>query len=354
MRVSKFLENVDKITKCAGIKDSPDVTIKSETASVADDVGEGLFATLQSYKSGNALMDLFWEKQKKAFTTSPKGMRWHPMMIRFAIYLRCQSSRAYESLRESGVLRLPNQATLRDYTNFIQPKSGFHAEAFQELKKVAKDLSSEKKNVCLLRDEMKVKSDLVYDRRSEQVIRFTNPETWTFDEDETKRIATHVLVFMVIGIISNIKISIGHFPTRSSTADELFLLLWKAVAYIEITCGLKFLRGEFLDYFSNWQASVTTRPGFTKQKRNKMVLSHQTIEGIVMKDPLEEHFGRHRGQGARNDNPTINQFSYQENQLRLQRSLAMTINPKGNTAGRTGEKRQPTVSESPIKNIKRH
>ncbi len=53
------------------------------------------------------------------------------MMIRFAIYLRCQSPRAYESLRESGVLRLPNQATLRDYTNFIQPKSGFQAEAFQ-------------------------------------------------------------------------------------------------------------------------------------------------------------------------------------------------------------------------------
>lgn len=54
-------------------------------------------------------------------------------MIRFAIYLRCQSPRAYESLKESGVLRLPNQATLRDYTNFIQPKSrsGSQAETFQ-------------------------------------------------------------------------------------------------------------------------------------------------------------------------------------------------------------------------------
>lgn len=29
MRVNKFLEAVDKITKCTGIKDSPDVTIKS-------------------------------------------------------------------------------------------------------------------------------------------------------------------------------------------------------------------------------------------------------------------------------------------------------------------------------------
>lgn len=44
---------------------------------------------------------------------------------------------------------------------------------------------------------------------------------------------------MVVGINSHIKMSIGHFPTRSSTADELFPLLWKAVAYLEITCGLK-------------------------------------------------------------------------------------------------------------------
>lgn len=33
--------------------------IKGETASVADDVGEGLFATLQSCKSGNTLMDRY-------------------------------------------------------------------------------------------------------------------------------------------------------------------------------------------------------------------------------------------------------------------------------------------------------
>lgn len=134
------------------------------------------------------------------------------MMIRFAIFLRCQSPRAYESLRESGVLKLPNQATLRDYTNFIQPHSGFQAEAFQvilskfitcmwnkgyqnislkckfktiwlkELKKIADNLPPEKKYVCLLHDEMKIKADLVYDRRSQQVIGFTNPETWSFDE----------------------------------------------------------------------------------------------------------------------------------------------------------------------------
>jgi hypothetical protein len=60
-----------------------------------------------------------------------KGMRWHPMMIRFAIFLQYQSSRAYTAIKESGVLRLPNKSTLRDYTNFVQPQSGFQTQAFE-------------------------------------------------------------------------------------------------------------------------------------------------------------------------------------------------------------------------------
>jgi hypothetical protein len=43
-------------------------------------------------------------------------------------------------------------------------------------------LPPEKRFVALLHDEMKIKSDLVYDRRSDQVIGFTNPDTWKFDE----------------------------------------------------------------------------------------------------------------------------------------------------------------------------
>ncbi|XP_062585102.1 uncharacterized protein LOC134246755 [Saccostrea cucullata] len=421
---------------------------------------------------------------------------------------------------------------------------------------MAKDLPPEKRYVALLHDEMKVKADLVYDKRSGQIIGFTNPETWTFNEDEVSKIATHVLVFMVVGINSHIKMSIGHFPTRTSTADELYPLFWRAVAYLEITCGLKvitstsdkaspnqrlyrlhrvgnepvvykaknefaedeerylyfisdvphlvktirnniskskpggtkylwnnnknilwshvtqlynddmarqlyrtkltydhvyltpsstmsvklavqvlsssvarvmeayygpqmsetatlfklvdrffdclngrslkesaftrkpdvapykslndprfqFLEHEFLQYFERWLQAVRARPGFTKAEQNKMFISFQTHEGIIMtvkafveatkyllqhnlpyvlsndfcQDPLEEHFGRHRRLGANQDNPTVHQFSYQENKLRLQRSLAFQFVPKGNT-GPQGQKRPVVVSNSPLK-----
>lgn len=32
------------------------------------------------------------------------------------------------------------------------------------------------------------------------------------------------------------------------------------------------------------------------------------LSQVFCQDPLEEHFGRHRGLGARHDNPTVHQF----------------------------------------------
>ena len=39
-------------------------------------------------------------------------------------------------------------------------------------------------------------------------------------------------------------------------------------------------------------------------------------------DCLEEHFGKHRALGRRNDNPDLKQFGYQSNTLRIKRSVA--------------------------------
>ncbi|KAK7505178.1 hypothetical protein BaRGS_00003748 [Batillaria attramentaria] len=89
-----------------------------------------------------------------------------------------------------------------------------------------------------------------------------------------------------------------------------------------------FLEEEFLAYLEEWQTSVNHRPGqFSKTDRQKMCLTHQTFRGLVMtvhafvgvtkyllsqgvpfvlsnkfcQDPIEEHFGRHRGMGRTAD-----------------------------------------------------
>ena len=56
---------------------------------------------------------LFWQQQSEAASkSSAKGMRSHPLMIKWCLYLRHRSSGAYELLQESGCLKLPSQRTL--------------------------------------------------------------------------------------------------------------------------------------------------------------------------------------------------------------------------------------------------
>ncbi|XP_065059620.1 uncharacterized protein LOC135687093 [Rhopilema esculentum] len=83
---------------------------------------------------------LFWEQQQKAFQSDPTGTRWHPMMIRFALHIHLRSPSAYKALKESGVIKLPSEMTLRDYSNVFHPSPGFKKETFEDLKHQASKL----------------------------------------------------------------------------------------------------------------------------------------------------------------------------------------------------------------------
>ncbi|XP_056020425.1 uncharacterized protein LOC130054487 [Ostrea edulis] len=105
----------------------------------------------------------------------------------------------------------------------------------------------------------------------------------------------------------------------------------------------QFLEDEFLEYFNQWLISLRYRPVYKKTEQNKIFVSYQTHEDIIMtvkffieatryllqqevpyifsnvfcRDSLEEHFGPYRGLETRHDNPTIHQLGYQENQLQF-------------------------------------
>ena len=50
------------------------------------------------------------------------------MIIRFCLSLAAKSSSCYEELRNSGLLVLPSQRTLRDYRNFVKRKPGYNKD----------------------------------------------------------------------------------------------------------------------------------------------------------------------------------------------------------------------------------
>ena len=105
---------------------------------------------------------LFWEQQMKAAQCKDaRQMRWHPVIIKWCLYLRNKSSGMYEALRESGCISLPSQRTLRDYTHCFDVNIGFSDDVDHMLMKVVTLSSCEEyqKYVGILIDEIPYRKD---------------------------------------------------------------------------------------------------------------------------------------------------------------------------------------------------
>ena len=169
-------------------------------------------------------------------------------MIRFALHIHLRSPSAYQALRGSNVIKLPCERTLRDYTNTVHPSTGFHKAVFNDLKNQAGKLNDIQKYVVLMLDEVSIKDDLVYDKVTGELVGFVNlgndvDDCYTIRNKErstgTPNIATHALVCMVTSIAARLKYSLGYFATTIGTADQLFLLMWKAIGLLETYADLK-------------------------------------------------------------------------------------------------------------------
>ena len=167
--------------------------------------------------------------------------------------MKFKPSSSYDALRSTGVLTLPSERTLRDYTHWIKSGIGFQSAVNEQLIKEA-DVKEEKDKyyVVLLFDEMKIREDLVFDKHSCELVGFVNlgeiNNVLTEFERQCKgetdavfaesAVATHMLTFMVRGIFTKLEFPYAQFPTRGVTADRLYPIIWDAVRNLE-GCGLK-------------------------------------------------------------------------------------------------------------------
>ena len=145
-------------------------------------------------------MNLFWQQQQKLFSSTSTGVRYHPMIIRFCLSLAAKSPSCYEELRNSKVLVLPSQRRLRDYRNAIRPQRGFQEEVINELKSQTDDYFDVQRYIVLLFDEMKVMSNLVFDKVTGELIGFTDLGDLDLNYGVLERVdevATHALAFLV-------------------------------------------------------------------------------------------------------------------------------------------------------------
>ena len=95
--------------------------LTTECVPVNDSMHKSLKDVIIGENITDPFLKMFWCEQSKAFGRQNGGRRWHPMLIRFAILIHSQSSCAYNTLRQTGELKLP---TLRDYITSMVGQRG--------------------------------------------------------------------------------------------------------------------------------------------------------------------------------------------------------------------------------------
>ena len=201
----------------------------------------------------NSFQQIFWDQQLEAACKhDAKGMRWHPLMIRWCLFLRHQSQSAYETLRQSGCISLPSQRTLRDYTHYVEASTGFNTEVDKQLMEAAKigNCKEYEKCVIILLDEMHIREDLVFDKSTGTLVGFvnlgdTNSHLLEFEQSllqdmtpSRPQLAKTMMTFMVRGLFTSLRFVYAQFPCKNVTGDLLFDPFWEAVYRLE-RCGFK-------------------------------------------------------------------------------------------------------------------
>lgn len=246
-QVDQLKQHISRLTDTNGIIVEEDMD--ADLRRIMDDNDEIICST----NSPQSFEYVFWKQQREAMSKSDaRQMRWHPMMIKWCLHLHMLSSASYNSLRSTGVIKLPSERTLRDYSNVVKARSGLQADVDAQLVEEAKlaEIPEYQKYVALVFDEVKVKEDLVYNKHSGEVIGFVditdiNMHLKAFERSCDKvtvpqELASHMSVFMVRGLFSSLSFPYAQFPCATASADVLHPIVWHCIEHLEMI-GLKVL-----------------------------------------------------------------------------------------------------------------
>lgn len=188
---------------------------------------------------------IFWEQQAKFNALKNKRqMRWHPLVIRFALNLKYLSTSAYNAARHSGVIHLPSERTLSDYTHWTTPHAGVQHDFIEKLDSFLNDVPCEHRHCALLMDEMKIKSGLVFNKHSGALVGFVDLGRVNSDiqqvmekkEPANGNIASQTLVFMARAIFKpSLTMPIAHYFSSNLTGTLIFLCVCVYLMYIIYT-----------------------------------------------------------------------------------------------------------------------
>ena len=136
---------------------------------------------------------------------------------------------------------LPSERVLRDNKKYFKPKAGLNVDNIESLRDKASSVAGIQRYVVLVMDEMKIQSNLVFDKYSGDLIGFVDlgdPMTNYACLGDEDVMATHALAFLVRGMCSDMKHIIAYYFTENVTSYQLMSGFWKIVGVLEVSLNL--------------------------------------------------------------------------------------------------------------------
>ena len=216
-QVKRLEDKVKKLIEKESVLLQPD-----DAADVSSIVNEMAQKVEESFPQGSP-QRIFWEQQRLYNSTKDRRqMRWHPLVIRFALNLKYLSSSAYRAVHQSGIISLPSERTLADYTHWTSPHAGVQLEFIEEFHTMLEsDCSHGQYHCALSMDEMKIKSGLVFNKHTGSLTGFVDLGSANRDleqavngeeRDTNASLADQVFVFMARAIFKpSLSMPIAHY-----------------------------------------------------------------------------------------------------------------------------------------------
>lgn len=251
-RIASLKSNVEKYKEiCANLIATRGEQLQNadndEIMKLASDCKD---SALQQFPSGS-FQHIFFEQQMKFNSLKAKSsMRWHPSIIRWCLFIKSKSAKAYDGMR--SFLNLPSNRTLYDYSHYMEHGVGMNPKTVEQLICEAEKLGCfndlHKSYVGLLQDEIKIKSDLVYQKSTGELVGYVNLDNITNEllnleevNGTGKSLASSLLVVMVRGISTSLCYPLASYATKLLAGSMLYNILWESVECLEVVIGLRVL-----------------------------------------------------------------------------------------------------------------
>ena len=215
--------------KIHSLIESQSVSLQEDDSNDFHSIIDSVNHTVEERYPENSPQRLFWDQQTKFNSLKDKRqMRWHPLVLRFALNLKYMSTSAYKAVRQSGIIHLPSERTLSDYTHWSNPHTGVQLEYIEKLSTMLEDVPCGQRHCALLMDEMKIKSGLVFNKHSGTLVGFVDLGGVNRDIDHIVNgnskpedssngmLADQVLAFMARAVFKpSLSMPIAHFFSLS-------------------------------------------------------------------------------------------------------------------------------------------